>query len=31
MKDFDFGKDENISTKMNEGYALLICSAEPVY
>ena len=30
MKDFDIGKDENLATRMNEGYALLICSAEPV-
>jgi hypothetical protein len=30
MKDFHLGKDQNISTNMNEGYALLLCSAEPV-
>jgi hypothetical protein len=31
MKDFDIGKDQNLTTNMNEGYALLVCSAEAVY
>jgi hypothetical protein len=30
MKDFDIGKDQNLTTNMNEGYALLVCSAEAV-